>query len=63
MKIAYLSQNRYDLQNSFISNLLKQLERAEESFQYELVSYVETSEIDACLMDGSCLAALDYDYN
>ena len=61
-KIAYLTQNRYDLQNSFISNLLKQLEREENDFSYELISYESDDQIVSCIEDGSCLASLDYEY-
>lgn len=63
VKIAYLPQNRFDLQRSFLDNLLKQLARKDKTFTFELVSYETNADIHACLIDGTCLAALDYENN
>ena len=41
-------------------NLFTQLNKMDEDFQFELVSYSNESEIRECLQDGSCLASLKY---
>ena len=61
-QIAYLPENRYNLQNDFVSNLLARIEN-EGDFQFQLVSYQSLAEIEACLQDGTCVAAIDYEYN
>ena len=39
-----------------------QLQRTDEKFSFELVSYDDHAQISSCLTDGSCLAAIDYNY-
>ena len=62
VKLAYLTQNRFDLQNSFVSNLFAHIENDDlNGFAFELASYDTAEDIQKCLFSGACLAALDYD--
>ena len=38
-RIAYIAESRYDLQNTFLSNLFAELEKQEPDFTFELVNY------------------------
>lgn len=59
-QIAYLAENRFDLQNNFLANFLSQLEERDSQFSYELVSFSDEKDIDSCLANGSCLASINY---
>ena len=59
-QIAYLAENRFEMQNFFLFNLLGHLERKDRDLVFELVNYNSEEEIQACLADGTCLATLDY---
>ena len=62
IQVAYLAENRFDLQNNFLANFLGHLEKIDNQFSFELQSFSSEVDLVNCLATGSCLASLDYSY-
>ena len=64
IEIAYLDDDRYLMQNTFIINLFNQIQHTKEAKEkgvnFELKEYADVKQIEDCLSNGTCLAALDY---
>ena len=61
--LGYLAQNRFEMQNSFVTNLLKHIKREDDSdFDFDTKSLSSEAEVESCLDSGECSAILCYNH-